>query len=149
MLRSRIHNLLESRRRLTDRFGSLIQEPRADDPLPFLAIDNAFIRKVTDLVEENLSSEDLDVGSLAGQLNMSASTLYRKMKALTGLSTNEFIRKVRMRKAAEMLASGNFNVSETAWNLGINSLIYFRQCFKEEYGCSPSVYRKRATGKEE
>ncbi len=148
MLRSRIHNLLESRRRLTDRFGSLIQEPRADGPLPFLAIDNDFIRKVTDLVEENLSSEDLDVGSLAGQLNMSASTLYRKMKALTGLSTNEFIRKIRMRKAAEMLSSGNFNVSETAWNIGINSLIYFRQCFKEEYGCSPSVYRKRAAGKE-
>ena len=75
-------------------------------------------------------------------MNMSPSTLYRKLKGLIGISANEYIRKIKMRKAAEMLASGQYNVSETSWNVGISSVIYFRQCFKEEYGVSPSEYRK-------
>ena len=145
MLRSRIRNLLESRRHLADLFGNALQDRKEQEVAEssFLAIDNDFVRKITDLIEENLSSENLDVTYLADHLHMSASTLYRKMKALLGISANEYIRKIRMRKAAEMLASGNFNVSETSWAIGINSLIYFRQCFKEEYGCSPSEYRKR------
>ena len=145
MLRSRIKNLLESRKRLADQFGSALQERKEQEVAEnsFQAIDNEFVRKITELIEENISSENLDVTYLAEHLNMSASTLYRKMKALVGISANEYVRKIRMRKAAEMLASGNFNVSETAWNIGINSLIYFRQCFKEEYGCSPSEYRRR------
>ncbi len=144
MLRSRIRNLLESRRHLADLFGNALQDRKEQEVAEssFLAIDNDFVRKITDLIEENLSSENLDVTYLADHLHMSASTLYRKMKALLGISANEYIRKIRMRKAAEMLASGNFNVSETAWNVGINSLIYFRQCFREEYGCSPSEYRR-------
>ena len=145
MLRSRIRNLLESRRRLAEQYRTALQERKdpaaAGSPLP--AIENEFVRKLNELVEDNLSSEGLDVTWLAEQFNMSASTLYRKMKALTGISTNEYIRRIRMRKAGEMLASGNFNVSETAWNIGISSLIYFRQCFKEEYGCSPSEFRRR------
>lgn len=145
MLRSRIRNLLESRKRLADQFGTALQDRKEQEVAAssFLAIDNDFVRKITELIEENISSESLDVTWLADHLHMSASTLYRKMKALVGISANEYIRKIRMRKAAEMLASGNFNVSETSWNIGINSLIYFRQCFKEEYGCSPSEYRKR------
>ena len=74
---------------------------------------------------------------------MSPSSLYRKLKGLIGISAIEFIRKIKMRKAAEMLASGNFNVSETTWNVGINSMIYFRQCFKDEFGMSPSEYKKK------
>lgn len=144
MLRSRIRNLLESRQRLAEQFGNSISKREDQEAVTssFQAIDNAFVNKITDLIEENISSENLDVSWLAENLNMSVSTLYRKMKSLLGLSANEYIRKIRMRKAAEMLLSGNFNVSETAWNIGINSLIYFRQCFREEYGCSPSEYRR-------
>lgn len=72
------------------------------------------------------------------------SLLYRKLKGLVGIAANEYIRKIKMRKAAEMLASGQYNVSETSWNVGIGSIVYFRQCFKEEYGISPSEYRKTA-----
>ncbi|MBQ6763044.1 MAG: response regulator [Bacteroidales bacterium] len=144
MLRSRVRNLLESRQRLAEQFGSAIREREEQEVAAnsFLAIDNEFVRRITELIEENLSSENLDVVWLSENLHMSVSTLYRKMKSLLGISANEYIRKIRMRKAAEMLASGNFNVSETAWNVGINSLIYFRQCFREEYGCSPSEYRR-------
>ena len=144
MLRSRVRNLLESRQRLAEQFGSAIREREEQEvaATSFLAIDNEFVRRITELIEENLSSENLDVVWLSDNLHMSVSTLYRKMKSIVSISAHEYIRKIRMRKAAEMLASGNFYVSETAWNVGINSLIYFRQCFREEYGCSPSEYRR-------
>lgn len=74
---------------------------------------------------------------------MSNSTLYRKMKALTGLSTNEYVRKIRMKHAEQYLLEGKYNISEIAFKVGINNLFYFRQCFKEEFGCIPSEYLKR------
>ena len=71
------------------------------------------------------------------------STLYRKMKALTGLSTNEYVRKIRMKHAEQYLLEGKYNISEIAFKVGINNLFYFRQCFKEEFGYIPSEYLKR------
>ena len=74
---------------------------------------------------------------------MSYSSLYRKIKALTGMSTGEFIRKLRLRKAEQLLLSGKYNISEIAHQVGLISVSYFRECFKEEYGMSPSEYIKR------
>ena len=65
------------------------------------------------------------------------------MKALTGLSTNEYIRKVKVKKAEQLLLEGKYNVSEIAYKVGINSVGYFRQCFKEEFGLSPTDYLKQ------
>ena len=76
---------------------------------------------------------------------MSGSTLYRKMKALTGLSTNEYIRKVKMQNAEQLLLEGKYSISEIAYKIGMNSTGYFRQCFKDEFGVSPSDYLKQFT----
>lgn len=78
---------------------------------------------------------------LQAELGMSHSTLYRRLKALTGMSGNEFIRKCRLRKGHEMLCQG-FGVSETAYACGFSDLGYFRTCFKSEYGVAPSEIRK-------
>lgn len=102
-----------------------------------------FIEKITLLIEENLSSEKIDITYLSDKMCMSGSTLYRKMKALTGLSTNEYIRKVKMQNAERLLLEGKFNISEIAYKVGMNSTGYFRQCFKEEFGVSPSDYLKQ------
>ena len=64
-------------------------------------------------------------------------------KALTGLSTNEYVRKIRMKHAEQYLLEGKYNISEIAFKVGINNLFYFRQCFKEEFGYIPSEYLKR------
>ena len=104
---------------------------------------NEFIEKITLLIEENLSSEKIDITYLSDKMCMSGSTLYRKMKALTGLSTNEYIRKVKMQNAERLLLEGKFNISEIAYKVGMNSTGYFRQCFKEEFGVSPSDYLKQ------
>ena len=77
---------------------------------------------------------------------MSNSTLYRKVKALTGLSTNEYIRKIKMQHAEQLLLEGKYNISEIAFMVGMNSTVYFRQCFKEEFGVVPSDYIKRIKG---
>lgn len=148
LLRARVKNLLESRRNLVRQFASSIGEGRAMEVAEngFGAIDSGFLRKITAVIEENIVSEDLDVSFLAASMNMSNSTLYRKLKAVTGMSANEYVRKIRMRRAAELLASGRCNVSETAWNVGFGNIIYFRQCFKNEFGMSPSEFRKQGGG---
>jgi len=130
MLNARIQNLLESRKNLAKQFFNSVPENHSTELIQngFSSIDNEFLQKITSYIEENLSSDDLDIGTLAEKMNMSSSSLYRKLKGLIGISAIEFIRKIKMRKAADMLASGNFNVSETAWNVGINSMIHFRQC---------------------
>ena len=77
---------------------------------------------------------------------MSSSTLFRKVKALTGMSTNEYIRKIKMQLAEKYLLEGKYSISEIAFKVGINSSVYFRQCFKEEFGMSASEYLKQLTG---
>ncbi|MNR03983.1 HTH-type transcriptional activator RhaS [compost metagenome] len=74
---------------------------------------------------------------------MSQSTLYRKLKGLTGKNINQLVRKIRIQKAAQLLRSGQYNVTEVALMVGINSSIYFRQCFREEFGQLPSEYQKK------
>jgi AraC-like DNA-binding protein len=78
---------------------------------------------------------------------MSHSTLYRKIKALTRMSANEFIRKVRIRNAEQLLLTGKYTISEISYMIGINSIKYFRQCFKDEFGASPSDYMKQLLNK--
>lgn len=76
-------------------------------------------------------------------MNMSTSSLYRKMKSLTGMGPNEFVNKVRMKEAEEMLIKGKHSISEVAFSLGFSTPAYFRQCFKEEFGMSPSDYVRK------
>lgn len=145
LLRSRIDNLLESRKKLAEQFGvdRIFRDKRAIMEGSLTQLDNEFISKVTRLIEGDLSSDKIDVTYLADKVFMSRSTLYRKMKALTGLSTNEFIRKVKMQNAERLLLEGKFSISEVAYMVGINSPVYFRQCFKDEFGISPSDYLKK------
>lgn len=145
IIRARISNLIESRRRLADTYLSSVdgrERKQGPETSVFSPLDNDFMKKLTAYIEDNLASESLDMESLASNMNVSVSSLYRKVKSLIGITANDYIRKIKMKKAAEMLTSGNFNISETAWNVGISSLAYFRQCFKDEYGCTPSEYRK-------
>ena len=145
LLHSRIQNLLDSRRKLAERFSSTsgINDKRVIIEESLNKLDNEFLEKVSLLVEERMSSEKIDIGYLADKLCMSNSTLYRKMKALTGLSTNEYIRKVKMQYAERLLLEGKYNVSEVAFMVGFNSIVYFRQCFKEEFDVLPSEYLRR------
>jgi AraC-like DNA-binding protein len=109
--------------------------------------DNEFIEHISTIINDNLAEEKLDIGFLEEHMNMSSSSLYRKMKALTGLSTNEYIHKVKMEIAEKMLIERKYSISEIAFKLGFSSPSYFRQCFKDEYKMSPSDYLKKLTEK--
>ena len=148
LLRTRINNLLETRRQLAERLAgqSSVDVKKAVMATNCSKLDNEFLNKLTQIIEENLSQEKLDVSSLAAKLCMSSSTLYRKVKALTGLSTNEYVRKIKMRNAEKLLLEGKYSISEIAFMVGMNSTVYFRQCFKEEFGIAPSDYLKQLKG---
>lgn len=140
-------NLISSRAQLARQYMSRLQQSFRSGAVEdggFSPLDNKFLNKLTLYIEDNLSSENLDINSMASYMNVSMSSLYRKLKSLTGISANDYVRKIKLRKAAEMLASGEFNVSETAWNIGISSFSYFRQIFKEEFGCTPSEFKKKS-----
>ena len=145
LLHSRINNLLESRKLLAERFNtnSILIDKRAAVTESMNKLDNEFLEKINKLIEDRLSSEKIDIGYLSDAMCMSNSTLYRKMKALTGLSTNEYIRKIKMQYAERLLLEGKYNISEVAFKVGINSTVYFRQCFKDEFGMAPSDYLKK------
>lgn len=155
LLNSRIHNLLAMRRQLASKFTSpvvALGAPKPSEAVPSSAdttvteiklskFDKAFLEKFTTLVMDNLTNPNLDMPFMQDKLNMSHSTLYRKVKGLTGMSGKEFIRKLRLRHVVELLADG-YSVSEAAYESGFNDMGYFRSCFKEEYGMSPSSYAK-------
>jgi signal transduction histidine kinase/ligand-binding sensor domain-containing protein/DNA-binding response OmpR family regulator len=149
LLRSRMVNLLESRKKFALQIVSHAtnsNETGFDISLPELdmnKLDKDFLTKLTAIIEENLDLEKLDVIFLREKMYMSGSSFYRKVKGLTGLSPNEFIRKIRIRKAALLLLSGKHNVSEVSYLAGFNDVAYFRQCFKGEYGVTPTEFVRK------
>lgn len=140
LLHSRVSNLLESRRKIAEQVSSNTAQKKAFMVDSISKLDNEFIEKITAIIEKNLDSEKIDVAYIADQMFMSHSTLYRKVKGLSGMTANEFIRKVKIRNAEHLLLTGKYTISEVAFLVGMNSVTYFRQCFKEEYGVSPSEY---------
>ena len=114
-------------------------------PASITPFDRKFIEKMEKLVSDNLDNERLDVDWLAAELCMSHSTLYRKVKGLTGKTVNETIRAIRLRRACEMINEGGLALAEIADRTGFSTPAYFRQCFKDEYGMTPTEYAKKGT----
>ena len=145
LLASRVRNLLDSRDQLAKRLMERMRHVQSEQPLltELGTLDEAFLQHFAEILEANLASGKVDMAFMAGQMHMSHSTLYRKVKALTGMSGNEFIRKIKLRHSLRLLLEGGYNVSEAAYASGFNDLGYFRSCFKEEYGQSPTEYLKQ------
>lgn len=155
LLHSRVRNLLESRRRLAriiadrssrpqDTNVSASESSAAEAPIDGLnTMSTMFLKRFEQTVESNISNDKLDIQFMAGELGMSQSSLYRKVKGLTGLSGNELIRNIRLRHALQLMLSGEANVSTAAYQSGFNDLPYFRQCFKKEYGMTPTEYMEK------
>ena len=146
LLHSRVHNLLESRKKLAQLITSRTKELKPEqvqESMQLSKLDEEFLNKFTAIVEENIDTPQLAMPFMIGKMNMSHSTLYRKIKGLTGISGNEFIRKIRLKNSLRLLMEEGLNISEAAYASGFNDLGYFRTCFKEEYGMAPSEYIKQ------
>jgi TolB-like protein/AraC-like DNA-binding protein/predicted Zn-dependent protease len=107
------------------------------------AIENEFVRQITELVEKNISDEKFGVTELAGALNMSRSNLLRKVKKETKLSVSQLISQIRLKRGMELLRKTSQNVSEVSHSVGFSSTSYFIKCFREYYGYPPGEVAKR------
>ena len=106
-------------------------------------LDREFIDKLNKVIEDNITKEDLNMEFMSDNMAMSHSTFYRKVKALTGMSAKEYIRKKRLMRCAQLLKSGDYNVTEAAIMTGFNDLGHFREIFKKEFGVPPSEYLRK------
>lgn len=140
LLTSRVKNLLDSRKLLRERYSRNFTLASDNDPIT--GPDDIFLKAVIAFIEENIAEPSLNVEELAGAVNMSRVTLYRKLKALTNQTIVEFIRIIRLKKAARLLATQQYNVNEVAYMTGFSDPDYFRKWFKKEFGKTPTEYVK-------
>ncbi|MEL7341543.1 MAG: helix-turn-helix transcriptional regulator, partial [Bacteroidota bacterium] len=143
-LRIRIENLLMLRRNLQARYRN---EAELSESLPEgFEKEDAFIAQFRQVVMDRLSDPTLNVTALTEALLLSRTPLHNKIKALTGMSTTEFVRYIRLRRAQELLQDPQYNISEVAYATGFQSLNYFSKRFRELTGMNPSEWRKEARG---
>jgi signal transduction histidine kinase/ligand-binding sensor domain-containing protein/DNA-binding response OmpR family regulator len=138
ILEVKVRNIIELRKHLQKQFIAEIKtrpsQPELVNP------DDVFLAKVVQIIEDNIDSVELDVSKLAEGLNITSITLYRKLKTLTGQSINQFIRSVRLKRAANILESKKYSIQDVALMVGFNDLKYFRKCFHKQFGSNPSEY---------
>ncbi|HLO79838.1 MAG TPA: two-component regulator propeller domain-containing protein [Chitinophagaceae bacterium] len=135
-----IHNLINSRNKLKELYAKRVFLGTGNFEIK--TFEEEFLFKLMKLVEENISNGNFNSDELANLMYMSRSTFYRKLKAVTGMSGNEFIRTARLNYAAKLLESGKYSVTEAAFEAGFNDIKYFRKRFQEQFQASPSEYKK-------
>ena len=139
-LKVRMENLLSSRETLRNAFQ---HSPEVGlEALSPSKADSVFLEKVNAIINEKMENPNLDVEELAEAMNMSRATLYRKMKSVTDMSPNDFIRLCRLKKAALLLSAKEYQVNEIAYIVGFSSVSYFSKCFSKQFGVSPKDFAK-------
>lgn len=139
LLMARILQLLNQREILRQKFGKVPQEIRS--AMLRNEQDSLFVKRLDSIVYSRLGEQDLSVDKVAGLLHLGRTIFYKKVRGTTGYTPNEYIRVIRLRKAAELLKEGEKNVSEVAYAVGLDNPYYFSKCFKEQFGMPPSQYR--------
>ena len=136
-LKALVKSQLENRRRIRNILNSATRTSEVDTLSPR---DRFFLDKLYDLMESEISNEDLDITRLTELLKISRTKFYYKIKGLTGKTPSEFFMQYKLNIAAKMLKEGKLNVSEIAARTGFNTLPHFSKAFKKQFGVSPSKY---------
>lgn len=142
-LRARIHNILVQRNQLEQSYRERLMrlEPqKADEPIP----SDSFLAKLLDVMERQMDNNTLTVDEMVDEMGMGRTVFFNKLKSLTGLSPVEFIREMRIKRAAQLLEEQRYNITEVTYMVGMNDSRYFAKCFKNTYGVTPSEYRRAA-----
>ncbi|QHT71800.1 tetratricopeptide repeat protein [Rhodocytophaga rosea] len=144
-LKVRVNNLLKQRKQLRQRFSRQMQlQPR---DIAITSADETFLIKALSIIEKHLSDDAFTVEILAEKIALSRVQLHRKLKALTDQSANEFIRTIRLKRAASLLEQGYGNVSEVMYQVGFTNVSYFAGIFRKMYGVNPSEYPASLLGR--
>ncbi|HEY0109645.1 MAG TPA: ATP-binding protein, partial [Fibrella sp.] len=138
-LQLRVHNLLERQRRIQERIQATLTQPSLPEQEPVVTESDLFMQHLYDLLEANLDNSTFGVTELATATVMSRTSLYRKVKALTGLTTSEVIRLYRLKKATQMLQQG-CSIAETAYRVGFETPSHFSKVFRDQYQMTPTQF---------
>ncbi|OOQ59892.1 hypothetical protein BC343_06220 [Mucilaginibacter pedocola] len=141
LLKARVAGILRNKNNLQKYFYNEITLNATNQKIP--AEYKTFLDNCIKVVEKHLMDPDFNIQTLAGELGISHSSLYKKIKFISGQSASGFIRFIRLRKAAEILINSRHNIFETSYLVGINDIKYFREQFKKVFGVNPSQYMKK------
>jgi signal transduction histidine kinase/DNA-binding response OmpR family regulator len=139
-LLTRINNLIEQRRKLRERFSREVTLQPKD--IAITSADEKFLNRTIEIIEKNMGDGEFDVASLREEVGLSHMQLFRKLKALTDQAPGDFIRTIRLKRAAQLMQQKFGNIAEITYEVGFNNLSYFAKCFREMFGMSPSDYIK-------
>lgn len=140
----KIQNMLRTRWRMLERYSkSLEVEP---EKITFNAMDESLLKRAVVIVEKNMDNIEFSTDEFAREMSMSRSNLHLKLKAITGESTIDFIRKIRFSEACKLLKDGRYTVAEVSSMVGFNTPSYFATSFKKYFGCLPTEYIKQRKG---
>jgi len=148
-LKARVDNLLAQRHKLQELYrANLMAQPKEDDgEVAEQAVmsphDCRFMEKLLELMEKNMDNGALVVDDLVQQLAVSRSVFFKKLKMLTGLAPIEFIKEMRVKRAAQLIETGEYNMTQISYMVGINDPRYFSKCFKQKYGMTPTEYKDK------
>jgi len=143
-LRLRIHNLIEERRRLRERYARQVVQLGAA-AMPMSSAQERFLKRAREIIDQNIGDAEFTVESLAHEIGMSKAQLLRKVRAVTGAAPRDLIRTHRLQRAAELLTAGYGNVTEVANAVGMENLSTFAKRFREQYGIAPSKYPRNGS----
>jgi DNA-binding response OmpR family regulator len=138
ILASRIRNLLAQQKLLQKRFQKQIEVNPAE--ITVTSVDEKFLQRALEVVEKSMDNPEFSVEGFSTDMHMDRSTLYRKIHSLTGKTPIEFIRSIRLKRAAQLLVKSGMTVAEVAWEVGFNTPKHFTKSFKEEFNVTPSQY---------
>lgn len=139
LLKLNVRNLLQSRKTMREKFSRPGLAQQAQTP-PLNTVEQAFMAKMLHYVEEHMADQNFNIPDLATHIGMSQPVLYKKIRAITGLSVNDFIKTIRLKKAAGLMEQKIYNVSEIAYLVGFNDPKYFSREFRKQYGQTPKEY---------
>lgn len=151
-LKTRIASLLRQRKALQEIYMNKLMEgksisPTADSLVPsqpqITPYDEQFMEKVMEFMEEQIDNAELTIDEFAEKLMLSRTIFYRKLKSIIGLTPVDFIREIRIKRAVQLIDSGEYNFSQVAYMTGFNDPKYFSKCFKKVIGITPSEYKEK------
>ena len=143
VLLARVDNLLRSRTMLRSLFSGDKKEEAAEEQLG--SRDQTFINRLRDSIRQNMGDSDFTVERLGEEVGLSRVQLYRKVKALTGQTPVDLLKKARLERARLLVEKTDKSISEIAYEVGFTAPSYFNKCFKDEFGVSPGVLRERGS----
>jgi AraC-like DNA-binding protein len=138
-----VRNHIEQRQKMRERFSREITlEPKQ---ISVSSLDEKFLQKVMALIEAHMEDESFSIEDFSHEAGYSRMQFYRKLKALAGLGPSQFVRTIRLKRAAQMLSQKSDNVTQIAYSVGFRSLAYFNKCFKEQFGVTPGQFSNESS----